>query len=107
MLAGVCVVSASFHGVALVLAGGLGQGCHPDGNFSELLSAVIDDQTTWGGAHLLGQALLGNASYPLTFRSVIDSCRLNRSLYEALELGCVFNLEEDIYIAAADMVRGW
>lgn len=104
MLTGVSVVSAVFYGVSLVLAGGTGQSCNPNRNFSELLRLVIDDNQTWGGVYLLGQAVLGNASYPLTFGRVLEGCRLNNSLYSTLELDAVFDLEQDIHISAAEQV---
>lgn len=105
MLTGVCAVSAAFYGVSLVIAGGLGQGCLPDENFSELLSMVVDDKETWGGTYLLGKALLNNGSFPLTFKDVLENCRLNHSLYTSLQLSNRFNFEEDINVSPAVMVR--
>lgn len=102
----ICALSAVFHGVSLVLAGGLGQSCQPYGNFSELLRLVIDDNMTWRGNHLLGKAVLGNGSYPLTFRGVLESCQLNESLYNSLHLGNRFDLEECIYVSAEEKVLG-
>ena len=104
MMTGVCILSAIFYGVSLVIAGGIGQSCHPHGNFSELLRLVIDDNRTWRGTHLLGLAIHGNRSYPLTFKSVLDDCRLNLSLYTSLKLGDRFNLEQDIGILDEDKV---
>ena len=101
---GVFISSAIFYGVALVIAGGIGQSCHPHGNFSELLRLVIDDNRTWGGTHLLGLAIHRNGSYPLTFESILDDCRLNRSLYTSLKLGDRFNLEQNIGILDEDKV---
>lgn len=105
MLAVVCVVASLSYSVSLILAGGLAQGCGPYGNFSDLLSSVIDDNRTWRGVHLLGQSVLGNGSYPLTFASLVERCRNNRSLYEALQLGNRFNFREDLNITAAERVR--
>jgi hypothetical protein len=104
MLTVVSVLSAASYGVALVLAGGVGQSCEPNRNFSELLRQVIDSNVTWGGTYLLGQAVLGNASYPLTFENVLEGCQLNRSLYVTLELGSILDLERDIHVSDADQV---
>ena len=103
-LTGVSIVSALTHGTAIVLAGGLGQSCRPNRDFSQVLRSVIDDSSTWGGAYLLGQALHGNASYPLTFGNVLERCGQNYSLHESLELENVFDFEEKIFILPADQV---
>ena len=97
-------MSAIFHGVSLVIASGLGQGCGPNRNFSELLEMVIDDSRTWRGNYLLGQAIHANGSYPLTFKNLLDNCQQNQSLYWALRLADRFNFEQDIYISAEAMV---
>ena len=100
MLTGVCVASALAGAVCLIIAGGVGQACHPHGNMSQVLKEIVDNTVTWRGGHLLGQAVLGNASYPLTFEDVLQGCRVNQSLYQALKLHHVINL--DLSFAAPD-----
>ena len=99
LLTGVCVVSALSYGTSLVLAGGVGVACGPHGNLSELLQHVVDDNTTWGGAHLLGGALLRNASYPLTFEGALVRCGRNRSLYQSFQLHSRFPLDDYFFIS--------
>lgn len=105
MLTGVCVISALFYGVTLVLAGGLGQSCRPNGNLSQILRLVVDDNRTWRGVHLLGQAVLGNASYPLTFEGFLSSCQQNCSLYQSLKLREVLKLDDYFFVPFANMVK--
>ncbi len=97
MLTGVCVTCAFSGATCLVIAGGVGQTCRPDNDLSQVLKEVVDNAATWRGSYLLGKAVLGNASYPLTFEEVLQSCRENQSLYEALKLRRVVDL--DMYLA--------
>jgi len=47
---------------------------------------VVDDTSTWHGSYLMGKAIQGNSSFPLTFEKFLDACRHNDSLYRVLEL---------------------
>ena len=97
-------MSAIIHGVSLVIAGGMGQSCHPRDDFSDLISSVIDNNITWRGTYLLGQAVLGNATYPLTFEGVLGRCEMNQSLYASFQLGNSFDLAGTFFVSESDMV---
>ena len=104
MLTCVCVISALSCAATLVIAGGVGQACHPSGDLSRVLRMVVDDNRTWRGVHLLGQAVLDNASYPLTFESLLSGCQRNLSVYQALQLDQVFNLDSYFTPPGSDIV---
>ena len=103
MLTGVCVISALSYGVTLILAGAMGQSCRPNGNLSQVVRLVVDDNRTWGNTYLLGRSVLGDASYPLSFEGVLDRCRHNLSLFQSFHLERLFNLEDYFHIPLTDM----
>lgn len=94
-LLGVSLLTALCFGFFLTLAGPMGRSCGHHGNFSDLLSNVVDHSESWTGSYPLGWALIRNSSYPLTVADLLESCRDNNSLYEALQLSA----REDLNLA--------
>ena len=104
-LTAICVISALSAAACLVIAGGVGQSCHPHGNLSHVLQLVVDDTSTWRGSYLLGQAIQGNSSFPLTFEKFLGSCRRNDSLYQVLKLDQKFYLDAYFSLPSTAMVN--
>ena len=79
-------------GFFLTVNGVLGRSCGRHNNFSLALTNIVDDTSSWNDGYPLGYWLVSNSSYPLTVGGVLDKCRRNLSLYEALELSARLDL---------------
>jgi len=82
----VCFISSALFGLFISLVGVLSESCGRHGNFSSVLSNVVDQPQSWGNTYPLGGLLLENTSFPLTLAGSIDRCRDNQSLYRAIRL---------------------
>ena len=104
-----CILSATFSGFFLTLSGVLGKVCGSHGNFSELLTSVVDNPYAWGGPdypqYPLATVLLGQPQFPLTVSSVLESCRMNMSLFRSLHLEQRYDLGERIWLNPQDEVK--
>ena len=58
----------------------------------ELFTKIIDVPANFNNEYILGKAVLGNASYPLTVKSVLDNCRADATLWQSLQLTKRLNL---------------
>lgn len=105
----VCLLSASFSGFFLSVAGVMGKVCGSHNNFSELLENVIDNPQTWSSPfnthYPLSSVLLNMSHFPLKVASTLEDCRANVSLFHAFHLEQRYDLKEYIQLHPQEKVK--
>ncbi|CAI8002644.1 hypothetical protein GBAR_LOCUS3436 [Geodia barretti] len=99
----ISIISASFTGVCLSLAGVMGKACGNHNNFSELLENIVDNPRTWTNKdtsfYPLAAVMLNLSHYPLRVSDTLTACRSNASLFRAFHLEQRYDLEDRIWLS--------
>ena len=104
----ISIISASFTGVCLSLAGVMGKACGNHNNFSELLENIVDNPRTWTNKdtsfYPLAAVMLNLSHYPLRVSDTLTACRSNASLFRAFHLEQRYDLEDRIWLSPTKKV---
>ena len=58
----------------------------------KVFTKILDNPANFNNEYILGKLVLNNASYPLTSESVVQACRNDASIWQAVQLSNRFNL---------------